>query len=314
MKQYARHSAYTDPGPFGALLDALPSDIPGLTAAVRNTVIHYRHSGEKLPDEHFLEINNRWVERILATDQERHPYALAEPREVTDRVLGCCRDYTLLTVAGLRQHGIPARSRIGFANYFRENYHHDHVVVEYWNGDRWVWVDSQLDPGPSWPFDVQDMPRPATGAPFVTAAEVWTAFRKGEADPWNYGIGPDQPVGGPWFIFDYVLIELAHRQREEILLWDAFGAMSGDFADEMSTEDPRVALADEIAALLIAADAGSEEAESELSERFAADDRLNPRGQVICHTPDERGMFAVDLTTRELETVSAFPGVAQSAA
>ncbi|NUR71865.1 MAG: transglutaminase domain-containing protein [Hamadaea sp.] len=314
MSQYASHSAYSDPGRFAKLLDELPADLPGLTAAVRNTIIHYRHSGEKLPDEHFMEINNRWVERILETDQQRHPYALTEPREVTDRVLGCCRDYTLLTVAALRQHGIPARSRIGFASYFREDYLHDHVVVEYWNGERWVWLDNQLDPA-DWPsLDVHDLPRPATGAPFVTAAEAWTAYRRGETDPWKYGIGPGQPIGGPWFLFDYVLIELAHRQREEILLWDGFGMMSGDFADEVSSEDPRVILADEIAALLIAADNGSEEAERELSERFAADDRLHPRGRVICHTPDDRGIFAVDLTTRKVETVSAATDVALNAA
>jgi len=310
---YAEHSAYSDPGRFGALLDALPSDVPALTAAIRNTIVHYRYSGAELPPDRMGEINNRWVDRILATDQDRHPYALDVPREITDRVLGCCRDFTLLTVAALRQRGIPARSRIGFADYFEEGFHHDHVVVEYWNGERWIWLDGQLDPGPQWPFDVQDMPRPLKNPPFATAAEVWTAFRRGEVDPSIYGVGSDLPLHGPWFVYDYVLIELAHRQQDELLLWDGFGAMTGDFGAELSTEDPRVALADEIAALLIEADAGSDEADRELSVRYAADPRLNPRGQVICHMPDDGGIFTVDLTTRKVETVSAIAGVAPDA-
>jgi len=33
------------------------------------------------------------------------------------------------TVAALRQQGIPARSRIGFVNYFAPDFHHDHVIA-----------------------------------------------------------------------------------------------------------------------------------------------------------------------------------------
>jgi hypothetical protein len=67
------------------------------------------------------------------------------------------------------------------------------------------------------------------------------------------------PVGGDWFIYDYVFIELAHRQRDESLLWDDWGAMAGDI------EHADLGLADEIAGLLLEADAGSTQAESDLA-------------------------------------------------
>jgi hypothetical protein len=311
MRDYATHTPYTDPGPYAELLDALPAQLPGLAAVVRNILVHYR-SGVTLPAERLAEINNRWVERILATDQARHPAPLALPRALEDRVAGCCRDFTLVTVAALRQHGIPARSRIGFAGYFEQGFHHDHVIAEYWNGERWVWVDAQLDPAPHWGFDVHDLPRPADAAPFATAAQVWTALRRGEIDPWRYGVAPGLPIGGPWFIYDYVILELAHRMGEELLLWDGWGAMSGDFAAELSTADSGLLeLADEIAALLLAADAGSADAEQQLATRYATDPRLHPAGRVVCHTPTGEE-FGVDLETRKVEPFSPSDEIARA--
>jgi len=110
----------------------------GLVTVVRNVMVHYVGAGLTFTGERLEEINNRWVERILDTDQGRHAAPLSAPRPETERVAGCCRDFTLLTVAALRHKGVPARSRIGFAGYFHPDFHEDHVVVDYWNGQRWV--------------------------------------------------------------------------------------------------------------------------------------------------------------------------------
>jgi transglutaminase-like putative cysteine protease len=284
VQHYAQHSAYTDPGPYGALLDELPTDIPALSAIVRNVLLHYRGAGLPLPGERLAEINNRWVDRILATDQQRSPGPLTTPRPLTERVAGCCRDFTLLTVAALRQHGVPARSRIGFADYFTDasapDFHHDHVITEYWNGARWVYTDTQLDPDGGWAFDPYDMPVPggSTRLPFASAAQVWTAFRAGTIRERDYGVLPGDPIGGGWLILDYVLQELAHRQREELLLWDVWG----DMAENL---DGDLGLIDDIAALLLAADAGDEAAERELAHRYRTDPRLHPAGKVRCMSP-----------------------------
>ncbi|NUT36024.1 MAG: transglutaminase domain-containing protein [Hamadaea sp.] len=310
MIDYAKHTGYTDPGEHAALLDGLPADVPSIAEAVRNVLLHYRASGLELTAEHLLEVNNRWVERILAADQSRHPKPLAEPRPYAEHVAGCCRDYTLLSVAALRHKGIPARSRIGFASYFAEGFHHDHVVTEYWDGSRWIWTDTQLDPADThWAFDTTDMPRPGIGAPFATAAQVWTAIRGGGIDGASYGVDPDLPIRGPWFVFDYVLLELAHRQGDEVLLWDGWGIMSDRFGDDLSTGDPEhLALVDRIAELLLAADdedaATAGAAEKELAALYAADARLRPGDKVACMTPngDE---YAVDLRTRESVKVAA---------
>ncbi|WP_433826732.1 hypothetical protein ACQP2E_32160 [Actinoplanes sp. CA-015351] len=59
-----------------------------------------------------------------------------------------------VSVAALRAHGVPARSRIGFADYFDEGSHGDHVIVEWFDGSRWVATDTQLDPSAGFPVDV----------------------------------------------------------------------------------------------------------------------------------------------------------------
>jgi hypothetical protein len=257
-------------------------------------IVHYWAGGLTFSSERLAEIDHRWVERMLDTDQRRNAAPLSAPRPDTERVAGCCRDFTLLTVAALRHQGVPARSRVGFAGYFQPDFHHDHVVVDYWNGERWVYVDAMLDPA-EWPFDPTNLPRPVGARPeppplFATAAQVWSAYRSGTAVD-SYGVRPDLPLRGGWFVGGYVLQELAHRQREELLLWDVWGARPGPSGGG----DPE--LIDEVAALLLRADEGDGAAEEELADRYRTDPRLHPGGTVRCLSPTGTESM-VDLRSR----------------
>jgi Transglutaminase-like superfamily len=307
LRDYARQSPYSDPGEHAALLTALPvnasaatapdvnapdqAGVPamaGLAAVARNVLVHYRASGIPFPPERLAEIDSRWVERLLAVDRSRFDTPLDAPRPEPDRVAACCRDFTLLTVSALRAHGVPARSRVGFAAYFVPGWHHDHVITEYWDGERWVCADSQLDPDWSWPFDPLDLPL-GEGV-FEPASRVWTAYRRGDIDVDQYGVDIGLPIRGNWFVRNYVLMELAHRQRDELLLWDTWGVMS----DRL---DGDLGLIDDVASLLIAADGGDDGAEQQLAERYADDPRLHPGDRVRCLSPT--GVTReVDLRTR----------------
>jgi hypothetical protein len=225
LDDYAHHSRFTDPGPHADGLGAIPPDPARIAAAARRVVVHYRAGRPPLSPEQRADPDRRWVASILDAAADRQPGPLDAPRDLALQVAGCCRDHTLFSVAVLRQHGVPARSRIGFAGYFEPWFHHDHVVVESWDGGRWVRWDSELDPTEHWGFDVTDMPV-GTGAPFESAAEVWRAIRSGAADPAAYGVDRSLPeLGGHAFVRESVLLELAHRQRDELLLWDLWGPM-----------------------------------------------------------------------------------------
>jgi Transglutaminase-like superfamily len=274
---YARHSAYSDPGRLAALLAELPTEPGALSAVARNVIAHYRAQADGLPEETRQDIHLRWLADILATDQERNAAPLQTERPLAERIQGCCRDHTLFCVGALRQHGIPARSRVGFASYFKPGWNHDHVVVEAVIGGRWVRFDSELVPD-RFPFDVLDLPV-GPDAGFRTAAEVWQGHRAGRLDVDTFGVDVDVPVGGEWFVRTYVIQELAHRMKDELLLWDSWGTMGPD-ADVDAD-----ALADEIAALLVAADGGDDGAERRLIERYRADPALHPGDRIQSFSP-----------------------------
>ena len=281
---HASHSRYSDPGEWVALVAAVPADPVGVSEVARNLIVHYRASGLPLPAETRDDVHSRRLERILALDQSRHATPLAEFREPMERVQGCCRDHTLFCVGVLRQHGVPARSRVGFAGYFHDDYHVDHVIVEAWLGDRWRRFDPELEeprPGVEDPTDMG--PSEPAGQGFVTAAEAWMAYRSGLIDPDRYGVDPDMPLfRGPRFLFDEVIYEVAHRFGDELLLWDCWGRM-GVPGEPVSESD--AGWLDEVVELVLAADGGDVEAEKRLHDRYRLDEGLRPGSTVMRASP-----------------------------
>ena len=65
---FATQSRFSDPGSHAALYDALPAEVPELTAVIRNLVIHYRGGGIEFTGDRYEEINHRWVEAMLGDD------------------------------------------------------------------------------------------------------------------------------------------------------------------------------------------------------------------------------------------------------
>ena len=264
LTSFVRQSPYSTPGRHADRLAALPDDLTSLGAASRNIIGHYRAELPDLPEDRRGEVDSRWLEVILGLDQQRHPAPLDDPRPSAERVAGCCRDHCLLVVGALRQRGVPARDRIGFAHYFSPGWAGDHVIVERWHEGRWQRADPEL--GPDHPFDVHDMPA-GPNAPFETAAEAWLGWRTGDRDLSTYGLEADPALTGPDFVRTYVIFEVAHRYGDEMLLWAGWGA---------TEHAPDVSTIDELARLLVLADAGDHNAEADLWARYHQDDRLHP--------------------------------------
>ncbi|WP_433296539.1 transglutaminase domain-containing protein [Actinoplanes sp. CA-030573] len=285
MIDYTGQTRFSDPRAHAPLFDPLPADPGGIGEVIRNLVVHYRAAGIDFPPDRLAEIDSRWADRLLDADRRRFDTPLAEPRPPERRIVGCCRDFTLLTVAALRHNGIPARSRIGFADYLDPHWHYDHVITEYWDGARWVADDTQVDA-----TDLR-----LTPGGFRPAAQVWSAYRRGELDPATFGVAPAVAgLHGDWFVRNYVIYEAAHRLGDELLLWDIWGNVSLELGDDL-------ALIDEVADLLQSADAGDTRAEEKLAGLYADDPRLHPGDRIRCVSPRGRD-YQVDLRQRAAVT------------
>ncbi|MFI9488043.1 transglutaminase domain-containing protein [Promicromonospora sp. NPDC052451] len=311
---YTDHSPYSNPGNHAGYFAELSTDPEALHRFACTAVVHYRAGGPALTEAQKADPDRRWLSSILDAAESRAP--LDGPRTQAQQVAGCCRDHTLLTLGVLRTHDVPARSRIGFARYITPDWHTDHVVGERWDGTRWVRYDPELDQV-DFDFDVHDMPT-GPASPFLTAAEAWLAIRAGTADPATFGVGPDLPedVRGRDFVRSYVLYEVAHRHRDELLLWDLWGPQLGTrFVREAAGGQAAAwvrdaglpgadmsdaefdAVADELAYLLVAADAGDGEAADQLAELYREDARLHPGERVLTLSPTGHG-GVTDLAAR----------------
>ncbi len=289
-----QHTAYSDPGPYAELLRELPDDVETLCAAARNVIVHYRGQLPELSEERLPEVNSRWLQTILRRDQHRFGSPLLHGRPLTERVAGCCRDHSLFLTAALRERGVPARNRVGFALYLSPDWVFDHVITEYFDGTRWVRTDPEFAAG-QLSVDVRDL-RAGPSSPFRTAAEAWLGHRDGTLDVSNHGVypGAGADLSGADFVRRYVVMQAAHRYGDEMLLWDAWGAIA---PGGPTLSDDEV---DDLARLLVAADGGPDTAsvaDAALYARYLADERLHPGDTVQQLSPLGTGVDHVLLTT-----------------
>lgn len=248
LEYYATQSRFSDPGRHADWLDDAPADLPRLREIASGLVFHFWGNGDPtahgFTPERLGEIDLRYASRMLERLRELNSAPLGTERATTERILGCCRDFTLLYVTLARHHGIPARMRVGFANYLMPQWHMDHVVAEVWDGERWRLVDPQFPSDHQLDVDVQDVPRDR----FLVGADAWNACRSGALDPATVLVSPDltEPFlrGLPYARHNLVL-DLAALNKHEMVLWDVWGGLNVD--PSVSPSD--TARADHLAAL-----------------------------------------------------------------
>ena len=226
---YTSQSRTSDPGKYSYFLDALPTDLTGISQIIEGLIYHY-FAGQRLygwvpPKERLSEINTRSMERMLATLLEKDKRPLTEERTYEDRLIGCCRDFALIACAVFRHQGKPARLRYGFASYLVADYWIDHVIVELWNGQRWQPIEPRSATRSQSRVDMLDLP---SGA-FVTGGRAWQMCRSEGADPDRFGLGPQSKKARGWqFIRERLQLDVAALNKAELLCWDTFEGLPED--------------------------------------------------------------------------------------
>ncbi|MBL8056608.1 MAG: transglutaminase domain-containing protein [Anaerolineales bacterium] len=245
---FAAHSFLSDPGRHAARLEAAPGDLAGLSRMVQGLLLHIfwaERYGVQLAEARQGEVQLRTVAAKLHRSLELDPRPLTEARPPERRLVGNCRDFTLLLTALLRQQGVPARARCGFARYFIPGHYEDHWVCEYWHAGeaRWVLVDAQLDDlqrqALGIRFDPLDVPRDQ----FLAGGRAWQMCRSGQADPAAFGIAD---LHGLWFVRGDLVRDVAALNKVELLPWDGWGLADARDEDLLAGD---LALLDEVADL-----------------------------------------------------------------
>lgn len=252
---YRQPIAFSHPGAEAARLANLPRDPEGLAKIVQGLMIH-EHIAQlydvTLTAEQHAQAHVRSVEGMLAAIAARDGAPLAERRAAGRRQVGVCRHFTLLHVAMLRHHGVPARARCGFAAYFQKGKFLDHWVTEHWDSARGAWVlaDPQVDELQRSLFKVAFDPADVPRDQFLVAGDAWRLCRSGTADPQDFGI---LDMFGLWFVAGNVVRDLAALNNREMLPWDVWGPMAAP------GQAPDLALFDRLAELSRTPDAREQE-------------------------------------------------------
>jgi Transglutaminase-like superfamily len=224
---YRMPAKMTSAGACAPALAALPRDIPSLVRIVQGLLLHEHIApayGVELSDARRGETHTRTAERILELVRHHDAGPLTRARALENRVVGTCRNFTVLLVTLLRAQGTPARARCGFAAYFEPGKFIDHWVAECWDAaaSRWVRVDAQIDELQRSLFHVDfgvlDVPHDR----FLIAGDAWAKCRSRAADPSAFGI---LDLHGLWFIAGNVVRDAAALNNMEMLPWDCWGPM-----------------------------------------------------------------------------------------
>jgi hypothetical protein len=236
LEYFAKPGLMTSTGDHARLLDSMPRDIQSLCQIVQGLMIHIYWAdqyGVQLTDLRREEVQLRpasqKLERILALD----PRPLTEARGPDKRLVGNCRDFSVMLVTILRHQGVPARARCGFGRYFIPNHFEDHWVCEYWNTaeNRWVLVDAQLDALQTKKLGIRFNPLDVPRDEFIVGGKAWEMCRSGQADPDAFGIAD---MKGLWFVRGDFVRDVASLNKVELLPWDGWGL--ADARDESLTQ------------------------------------------------------------------------------
>jgi len=249
LMYFAQQGRMSDPESQVSLFQSLPNSVAELVKLVQNVTIHIfwaERYGYKIPAERMFELQLRSISRRLERTMQLAPQPLHVERPVDMKLIGNCRDHSLLLTAFLRHQGIPARARCGFATYFLPNHFEDHWVTEYWDQSsaRWVLVDAQLDTLQAERlkigFDPLDVPRNQ----FIVGGQAWQLCRSGQQDPALFGIFDMNGLG---FVRGNLVRDLAALNKMELLPWDCWGVILAENLDNPAD----LAALDQAAALTI---------------------------------------------------------------
>ncbi|WP_137132282.1 transglutaminase-like domain-containing protein [Rhizobium sp. FY34] len=226
---YASHSTYSEPGPYRETLMRAGIEPKSIARWIGSFMQHPRglESQERgFKPEQAADLELRSVAEILSVAAKRD---LFEGCSTQFKIGGVCRDFALLAVSGFRERGIPARLRVGFADYLVPGHWEDHWLCEWHDGMRWNRLDVEFTAIDGVSFDSLDVPPER----FLTASEAWFWIKDKPEIAAQFGVS-SLDLAGEWFAAGSLFREIAALRRLELKPWDYWGL--SEHLSRVSTE------------------------------------------------------------------------------
>jgi len=206
LKHFIKHDDMTQIIEMKSMIYDIPNDIEGIVRIVQNTFIHQhwaKQYGIELNDQKISEVYVRPIDDKLKILNQKNIHTLLEPIPYDKKLVGICRDFSVLMTSLCREVGIPARARCGFADYFEDGKYIEHWVCEGWNSqnNRWLMVDAKLDAYQQSVLEINFNPLDISFPHFITADHAWLLCRNKKYNPNKFGIFK-------WWGYDYLRCNL----------------------------------------------------------------------------------------------------------
>jgi hypothetical protein len=253
---YSTQSAMSDPGCYTHLLDSWSFNLQAVKQIIHGLLFHFSDAAQlnqKISLARLADLDTRTVEAMLQKIIKANDRPLVMGRGVNNKLLGCCREFSMLACTILRHHGLAARVRVVFNTYYKPDIFNDQVIVEFWDKERYGWrsLDMRMTAAHlkklkiTFEIDFFDLPCDK----YIPAAVAWFLIRDQPECAHKFGSTPDKC--GLWYIRDRLLQDFAALNKVEMLIWDCWGMMN-TAEEKMSEKD--LLLLDKIARMLLEPD------------------------------------------------------------
>jgi len=215
---YASQSAYSEPGPYRETLLQFGAEPRSIARWISSFLQHPRGTETKergFTAEQAADLNLRSVADILSIATNRN---LLDREDAQPKVGGVCRDFAIIAVSAFRERGVPARLRVGFADYLVPGRWEDHWLCEWYECGRWKRLDVEFAAIGGVSFDTMDVPRER----FLTASEAWFRIQGNPEMASRFGVS-SLNLEGEWFVAGSLLREMAALRKLELKPWDYWG-------------------------------------------------------------------------------------------
>ncbi|MEM7213998.1 MAG: transglutaminase domain-containing protein [Pseudomonadota bacterium] len=216
---HTTHTKFSDPKSFEPIVGGWSLEPHPMSEAISGFVFHLGSEecqNEFDPGIHLVDLRARGVCDILSrvcTGDDGLPER---------KLAGVCRDFALLAVSSFRCRGIPARLRVGFADYFKDGFWEDHWLCEYYMNGRWRLLDVEVAADTSISsirFDPADVPLNR----FLFASDAWLQIEAGKVSSGIFGVSRLN-LCGEWFVAASVFRDAAALCGIELKPWDYWGS------------------------------------------------------------------------------------------